>query len=64
VKYIVFDDATGVEIKRGICQDMPEALELQAAPGQTAYEFSIDDEAKGTSLIRRPDGVLIAAPAS
>lgn len=61
MKYIVFDDLSGAEVKRGVCQDMPEALAMQAGPGQTAYEFSIEDEAKGTSLVRLPTGDVVAA---
>lgn len=61
MKYIVFADDSGVEVKRGVCQDAPQALRMQAAAGQTAYSLSEKDEVKGTSLIRLKGGAIVAA---
>lgn len=59
MKFIVFNDANGLEERRGVCQD--EALLLQAHAGQTAYRLAEDDEIKGTTLKRLPNGEIVAA---
>lgn len=56
-KYIVFDDETGIEVKRGHCQE--EILALQAGPGQTAYPLSLEEEALGLTLRQLPSGEIV-----
>ncbi len=61
MKYIVFNDVTGIEARRGICQDSPEELQRMALEGETAYPLSIEEEALGLTLQQLPSGEIVAA---
>lgn len=57
IKFVVFNDATGIEERRGHCQ--PEALSLQAREGETAYLLSHEEELLGLTLQQLPSGEIV-----
>lgn len=54
MRYIVFNNTTGIEARRGSC---PESFfSLQALEGETAYELTDEVEALGLTLKLNDEG--------